>query len=116
MKTILVTGVAGFIGSHAAARLLGRGDKVVGVDNLNDYYDPARKKANLAEVEAASPAPARFIFELVDVRDEEAIERLFRQHRFDTVVHLAAMAGVRASIEDPTLYLDVNLGGTLKLL
>lgn len=116
MKTVLVTGAAGFIGSHTAFRLLERGDKVVGIDNLNDYYDPARKRANLAEIDTAEGAANRFVFERIDVRDEERLERLFRTHGFDAVVHLAAMAGVRASIEDPELYLDVNLGGTLKLL
>ncbi|MBW1757526.1 MAG: NAD-dependent epimerase/dehydratase family protein [Deltaproteobacteria bacterium] len=101
MKKILLTGAAGFIGSNTASALLRRGDTVVGVDNLNDYYDPARKRANLEEVRATAPDP------------EEA---LYAAHRFDAIIHLAAMAGVRASIEDPKLYLDVNLGGTLNLL
>jgi UDP-glucuronate 4-epimerase len=116
MKKILLTGAAGFIGSNTASALLSRGDTVVGVDNLNDYYDPARKQANLDEVRAAGPDPEKFIFHRADIRDEEAMEALFAEHGFDTIIHLAAMAGVRASIEDPKLYLDVNLGGTLTLL
>ncbi len=116
MKTILLTGAAGFIGSNTASALLRRGDTVVGVDNLNDYYDPARKEANLHEVRSTAPDPEKFIFHRADVRDEDAMEALFSEHRFDAIIHLAAMAGVRASIEDPKLYLDVNLGGTLTLL
>lgn len=116
MKKILLTGAAGFIGSNAATALLRRGDTVVGVDNLNDYYDPARKRANVDEVRAAAPDSEKFIFHQSDVRDEDAMEALFAAHDFDAVIHLAAMAGVRASIEDPKLYLDVNLGGTLNLL
>lgn len=116
MKKILLTGAAGFIGSNAASALLRRGDTVVGVDNLNDYYDPARKRANLDEVRAAAPDAEKFIFHQSDIRDEDAMEALFAEHDFDAVIHLAAMAGVRASIEDPKLYLDVNLGGTLNLL
>jgi UDP-glucuronate 4-epimerase len=116
MKKILLTGAAGFIGSNTATALLHRGDVVVGVDNLNDYYDPARKQANLEEVRAEAPDAENFIFHRTDIRDEEGIEALFAEHDFDVVVHLAAMAGVRASIEDPKLYLDVNLDGTLNLL
>jgi UDP-glucuronate 4-epimerase len=116
LKTILVTGAAGFIGSNTTTALLARGDTVVGVDNLNDYYDPARKEANLAEVRASAPEPSKFIFERADIRDASKMDALFAEHRFDGVVHLAAMAGVRASIDDPELYLDVNLNGTLKLL
>jgi UDP-glucuronate 4-epimerase len=116
MKKILLTGAAGFIGSNTASALLRRGDTVVGVDNLNDYYDPARKHANLDETRTTAPDPQKFIFHKTDIRDEEAIEHLFAEHAFDAIIHLAAMAGVRASIEDPKLYFDVNLGGTLTLL
>lgn len=116
MKKILLTGAAGFIGSNTASALLRRGDTVVGVDNLNDYYDPARKHANLDEVRSTAPDPEKFIFHRADIRDEDAIDGLFAEHAFDAIIHLAAMAGVRASIEDPKLYLDVNLGGTLTLL
>ncbi len=115
-KRVLVTGVAGFIGSHAALALLARGDTVVGLDNLNDYYDPARKRANLAEIRGLATAASRFTFVEGDIRDRDLIDRLFRNHRFDAVVHLAAMAGVRASISDPQLYIMVNLSGTLNLL
>jgi UDP-glucuronate 4-epimerase len=116
MKKILLTGAAGFIGSNAASALLGRGDLVIGIDNLNDYYDPARKLANLEEVRACAPEPDKFIFRKTDVRDEAGLKALFAEHRYDVIIHLAAMAGVRASIEDPKLYFDVNLGGTLNLL
>lgn len=116
MKKILLTGAAGFIGSNTASALLRRGDTVVGVDNLNDYYDPARKEANLEEIRASAPDPEKFIFHRADIRDEGAMNSLFAEHGFDAVIHLAALAGVRASIEDPKLYLDVNLGGTLSLL
>lgn len=116
---ILVTGAAGFIGSHVAEALLRRGDTVVGLDNLNDYYDPIRKRDNLADVRRQTTDNRRarhFLFVEGDVRDRELVNRLFEVHRFDAVVHLAAMAGVRASIEDPALYYDVNLNGTLVLL
>jgi UDP-glucuronate 4-epimerase len=118
-KTILLTGAAGFIGSHTAAALLARGDAVVALDNLNDYYDPARKRANLAEVEAeraTTPRSGRLTFIEGDIRDRALLARVFETHRFHAIVHLAAMAGVRASIDDPHLYYDVNLGGTLNLL
>jgi len=109
---VLVTGAAGFIGSHACAALLARGDRVTGLDSFDPYYDPARKRANVAELEREAP------FELVegDLRDRALVGRLFAERRFDAVVHLAAMAGVRASVADPVTYYDVNLGGTLTLL
>lgn len=113
---VLVTGAAGFIGSHVVDALLARGDHVVGVDNFNDYYDPRRKRANIAEVRAAARDTARFDLIEGDLRDRDLVSRLFREQRFDAVVHLAAMAGVRASVADPWLYLDVNVGGTLNLL
>lgn len=116
MKKILLTGAAGFIGSNTASALLERGDLVVGIDNLNDYYDPARKLANLEEIRGSAPEPRKFIFHQIDIRDEQDLERPFAEHRYDAIIHLAAMAGVRASIEDPKLYFDVNLGGTLNLL
>ncbi len=109
---ILLTGAAGFIGSHLAEGLLGRGDSVVGLDSFNDYYDPARKRANIA------PALKSPRFRLVegDIRDRGLLEELFRREGFQTVIHLAARAGVRSSLRDPLLYEDVNVGGTLKLL
>jgi UDP-glucuronate 4-epimerase len=115
VKRILLTGAAGFIGSHTADALLARGDIVVGLDNLNDYYDPARKRANLREVAEADKG-GRFEFVEGDIRDRELLKRLFAEKKFDVVVHLAAMAGVRASMDDPHLYFDVNLIGTLNLL
>jgi len=115
-KTILVTGAAGFIGSHVADVLLARGDTVVILDNLNNYYDPARKRANLREVEAATPAPDRYHFVEADIRDRPALAAQFDRWDFDVVIHLAAMAGVGNSIRDPHLYYDVNLTGTLNLL
>jgi UDP-glucuronate 4-epimerase len=114
-KTYLVTGAAGFIGSHVADALLARGDRVVGLDNLNDYYDPARKEANLREIERAAP-PGSFALVRGDVRDTALLDRLFAEHTFESVAHLAAMAGVRASVDDPHLYVDVNVVGTLNLL
>jgi UDP-glucuronate 4-epimerase len=115
-KTILVTGAAGFIGSHLAEALLNRGDRVIGLDNLNDYYDPVRKRENLSELGAAPERAARFTFVEGDVRNTALLAQLFEETRPDAVAHLAAMAGVRASIQDPQLYFDVNLTGTLNLL
>jgi UDP-glucuronate 4-epimerase len=104
---ILLTGAAGFIGMHTAQRLLARGDTVLGIDNLNDYYAVALKRARL---EPLLRQPG-FAFEQVDVADREAMARLFASHRFDAVVHLAAQAGVRYSITHPNAYLDSNLTG-----
>lgn len=111
---ILVTGAAGFIGSHVAEALARRGDRVVGIDNLTDYYDPARKQANLQEV--SSNVAEGFTFVEGDIRDRDLIRDLFAQNDFRCVVHLAAMAGVRASIDHPDLYFSVNLDGTRGLL
>jgi len=94
--------------------LLKRGDSVVGLDNLNDYYDPARKRKNLDEIVAAKH-PGHFEFVEGDIRDRALVRRLVGSG-FDAIVHLAAMAGVRVSVEDPWLYYDVNLTGTLNLL
>jgi len=109
---ILVTGAAGFIGSHVAAKLLARGDTVAGLDNFNDYYDPARKRANVAPL-ARNP---RFTLHQADVRDAETMERICAEGGFDAIIHLAAMAGVRYSIERGPLYVDVNVRGTANLL
>ena len=92
MKKILLTGAAGFIGSNTASALLSRGDLVVGVDNLNDYYDPARKQANLEEVRAAAPDPKKFIFHRTDIRDEDAIDTLCAEHGFDASAEVFADA------------------------
>lgn len=118
-KTILVTGAAGFIGSHAVEALIRRGDQVIGLDNLNDYYDPARKEKNLREVtEHAKTGKWTGTFQFLkgDIRDRELVAHLFSDYRFDAVIHLAAMAGVRVSIDDPGLYYDVNVMGTMALL
>lgn len=104
---ILLTGAAGFIGMHTAQRLLARGDTVLGIDNLNDYYAVALKSARL---EPLLKHPG-FTFETVDVADRQAMAKLFAGQRFDAVVHLAAQAGVRYSITNPTAYLDSNLTG-----
>lgn len=109
---ILVTGAAGFIGSFTAERLARRGDTVVGVDNLNDYYDVNLKRARLGRLEALHG----FRFERVDVADRERWNEMFRRHRPDRVVHLAAQAGVRHSIEDPHAYVDANVVGFLNVL
>ncbi len=109
---ILVTGGAGFIGSHLVRRLLARGDRVTVLDDFNNFYDPARKRANVA------PLLGRADYHLVegDIRDEAKVEALFAAGGFDGVVHLAARAGVRPSLREPILYEDVNCIGTLRLL
>lgn len=110
--TILVTGAAGFIGSHVAHRLLDRGDRVVGLDNLNDYYDPTLKEARLARL-----APRTgFSFERVDVADGAALARVFKDHAIDRVVHLAAQAGVRYSMVNPMAYVEANVTGFTNIL
>jgi UDP-glucuronate 4-epimerase len=109
---VLVTGSAGFIGSHVATRLLARGDEVVGLDNLNDYYDPTLKEARLDRLKKF---PA-FRFVRMDLADRVAMPKLFQAERFDRVVHLGAQAGVRYSIENPLAYVDSNLVGTTNVL
>jgi UDP-glucuronate 4-epimerase len=106
-RTILVTGAAGFIGFHIARRLLSEGRDVVGLDNLNAYYDPALKQARL-ELLRADP---RFTFVQADLADRAGTAELFARHRFAVVVHLAAQAGVRYSIDQPDAYVDANLQG-----
>jgi len=108
---ILVTGAAGFIGYHVARLLLDRGDAVVGLDNLNDYYDVTLKQARLRQLEAYD----NFRFERLDVADRAGMERLFRDG-FDRVIHLAAQAGVRYSIENPHSYVDSNVVGFMNIL
>ena len=109
---VLITGGAGFIGAHLTRRLLDRGDRVSVLDDFNDFYDPALKRANVA------PFLERDDYALTegDIRDAELVDRLFRDGRFDTVVHLAARAGVRPSLAEPILYEEVNCIGTLHLL
>lgn len=112
MAKILVTGAAGFIGYHTSERLLARGDEVVGLDNVNDYYDPTLKEARVARLETKSG------FRLVrkELGDRAGVEALFREERFDRVIHLAAQAGVRYSLTHPHAYIDSNLVGFLHIL
>ena len=112
MTKFLLTGAAGFIGSHVAITLLERGDEVVGIDNLNDYYDPTLKDARLARL-TGRPG---FSFQQLDVSDRAGMESLFARHRFDRVIHLAAQAGVRYSIENPHAYIDSNVVGFMNIL
>ena len=109
---ILVTGAAGFIGMHVVQRLAARGDRVIGIDNLNAYYDPSLKQARLRELEGL----AGFRFERLDIVDGPALQALFTREKFDRVVHLAAQAGVRYSIDNPLAYGDSNLAGFLNVL
>jgi UDP-glucuronate 4-epimerase len=109
---VFITGVAGFIGSNLAMRLLERGDTVVGVDNMNDYYDVTLKEARLARF---SGHP-QFTFLKLDIADRPGMAKLFDQHRFDAVMNLAAQAGVRYSIENPSAYIDANLVGFANIL
>ncbi len=109
---VLVTGAAGFIGSFVSSKLLERGDEVVGLDNLNDYYDVNLKRARLENLRAHDG----FSFEKLDLADRSGMEQLFRRSGFQRVVHLAAQAGVRYSIENPHVYVDSNVVGTLHVL
>jgi UDP-glucuronate 4-epimerase len=112
MSHILVTGAAGFIGYHTCERLLARGDQVVGLDNINDYYDVRLKEARLARL---TPQTG-FRFERMDLADQPAIDRLFRTEPFEAVIHLAAQAGVRYSLTNPHAYVQSNLVGFLNVL
>lgn len=114
--TVLVTGAAGFIGSHTVERLLTRGEEVVCLDNFDDFYAPERKRHNLKEAECHQQRPGQLQFVAGDVRDRALLARLFEQYAFRSVIHLAARVGVRASIADPWLCYDVNVTGTLNLL
>lgn len=109
---VLVTGAAGFIGFHTARALLARGDTVVGLDNLNAYYDPELKHRRLQILQS----DGKFSFVKADIADREAVEEVFARASFDRVVHLAAQAGVRHSIENPHVYVQSNLSGFLHVL
>jgi len=109
---VLITGAAGFIGSDLALRLLERGDEVIGIDNLNDYYDPALKRARLART-ADKPG---FTDVRIDLEDRDGIAGLFVEHKPDAVVNLAAQAGVRYSLQNPSAYIDTNVVGFMNIL
>jgi UDP-glucuronate 4-epimerase len=111
-QTILVTGAAGFIGFHVARQLLSEGRNVVGLDSLNNYYDPALKQSRLNILRETS----RFSFVQADLADRPSMRSLFAEHRFELVIHLAAQAGVRHSIDHPHAYVDANLEGFVNVL
>jgi len=120
VKNILVTGCAGFIGWKVSERLLNEGLNVVGIDNLNDYYDPRLKEWRLNQLRrrqvSASTSKTDFYFFPSDIADFKAVKTVFSNNEIHAVINLAARAGVRASVEDPWLYLDTNVKGTLNLL
>ena len=112
MKTYLLTGGAGFIGSHLCEQLLAQGHGVINIDNLNDFYIPAIKEGNMA----TALQDKNYTFYKSDIRDIELLNKVFSIHKIDTVVHIAAMAGVRPSIKNPLLYEEVNVRGTMNIL
>jgi UDP-glucuronate 4-epimerase len=112
--TLLVTGAAGFIGFSVAKALLDRGEQVVGIDNLNDYYDPALKRARLERLQSAHGNA--FSFEQVDFGDQAALEAFARPHQFGRIIHLGAQAGVRYSLVNPQAYVRSNLMGQINML
>ncbi|MGO4547617.1 GDP-mannose 4,6-dehydratase [Paenibacillus sp. 2TAB23] len=120
MSTIVVTGGAGFIGSHLCDALLQKGHKVINIDSFNDYYDPVIKRNNVEEtqdlVDKLNLARDSYKVEEGDLRNAEFLNRIFNENQVDTIIHLAASAGVRPSIQDPVLYTDVNINGTVNLL
>jgi UDP-glucuronate 4-epimerase len=117
MSRILLTGVAGFIGFHAACRFLADGNHVLGIDNLNDYYDVSLKKARLKELrKRIKNNNQNFDFKKIDICNSEKIQGIFRKFRPDLVVHLAAQAGVRYSLENPQVYVQSNVVGFLNIL
>jgi UDP-glucuronate 4-epimerase len=111
-NAILVTGAAGFIGFHVAERLLSTGREVIGLDSMNDYYDPKLKEARLGVLKRQP----NFIFVELDLADREPTKSLFAQHRFPVVIHLAAQAGVRYSLQNPHAYIDANIEGFINVL
>lgn len=113
--SVLITGAAGFIGFHVASKLLSRGEQVVGLDNLNDYYDVSLKEARLEQLRA-HPNQHSFEFVRADVSDDEMISSVFREHDVSSVIHLAAQAGVRYSIENPRAYIQSNIVGFMNIL
>ncbi len=113
---ILVTGGAGFIGSHLCARLCAAGQRVICLDNFDPFYTPAIKQANVQRLQSQPDTAPRLTFRDGDIRDYAALRQLFQEQRLDLVIHLAARAGVRPSIEQPLLYSEINIQGTLNLL
>ena len=112
---VLVTGAAGFIGFHLILKLLSRGDEIIGIDNLNDYYDPALKQSRLNVIDKHSKS-ANFNFIKMDISDRYLMKELFISNSFDIVVNLAAQAGVRYSLENPHVYVDSNIVGFVNIL
>ena len=112
VKRILVTGVAGFIGSNLTKELLHADNEVIGVDNFDSFYDPLIKSENIKQFKGHD----NFVLYKGDIRDKEFMSEVFKASKPDCVVHLAARAGVRPSIDDPELYFDVNINGTIVLL
>lgn len=114
---ILVTGAAGFIGFHVSKKLLERGDDVVGFDNMNDYYDPALKQARIdLLVKTAEQQTGKFDFIHANLADKTAVDQCFHDHQFDRVIHLAAQAGVRYSLENPMSYVESNIVGFTNII
>lgn len=113
---VLVTGGAGFIGGHLCTRLLTRGHRVTCIDNLDDFYDPTIKQATIHRLRTTPIAPQNFVYHQGDIRNLPWLQQLFQEDTIDAVVHLAARAGVRPSIEQPLLYGEINIQGTLNLL
>jgi UDP-glucuronate 4-epimerase len=112
MTKVLITGGAGFIGSATAKKIIEKGDQVVIIDNFNDYYDPQLKKDRLKYF----LKNCKYKLYKGDIRDEKLLERIFKKEKIDKIIHLAAMAGVRNSLENPKLYFDVNVMGSINLL
>lgn len=112
MKTYLITGGAGFIGSHLADELLEKGNKVVVIDNFNNFYNPRIKENNIKH----NLSNQNYKLERIDIRDAKEVDRVFAENKIDNIMHLAAMAGVRPSIEDPVLYQEVNCLGSQNIL
>lgn len=116
-SSVVVTGGAGFIGSHLCKRLLKNGNKVVVIDNFSDFYDPKIKRRNIQEIEEETKGkPDKFSLYEGDIRDIDFLQGVFKDINIDCIVHLAAYAGVRPSINNPVLYTDVNIVGTVNLL
>jgi len=113
---VLVTGIAGFIGFHVGKALLERGDEVIGIDNINDYYDPNLKEDRLKELYKVEHIKSNFDFIKGNIADQALINSVFEKNKFDRVINLAAQAGVRKSLEDPFSYLESNMNGFVNIL